>query len=45
MSPSFPEQAIDRDCAPLSRNGRDFAGVCGRLHFFLLPTDPPPDPG
>ncbi len=34
MSPPFPEQAIDRNRAPLSRGGQDFAGVCGRLHFF-----------
>ncbi len=42
MSPLFPEQAIDSDCAPLSRGRRDFAGVCGRLHFFLLPAAPLP---
>jgi hypothetical protein len=45
MSPPFPEQAIDRDCAPLRRGGQDFAGVCGRLHFFFLPATRLPPPG
>ncbi len=43
MSPPLSEQAIDRDCAPLSRGRQDFAGVCGRLHFFYCrrTTAPP----
>ncbi len=45
MSPPLSEQAIDRVCAPLSRGGQDFAGVCGRLHFFLLPAAPLPPRG
>jgi hypothetical protein len=45
MSFPFPERPTDRDRASSQRGGQEFAAVCGRLHFFLLPTDAPPDPG
>ncbi len=45
MSPPLSERPTDRDRASIQRYGRDFAGVCGRLHFFLLRTAQLPPPG
>jgi hypothetical protein len=45
MSPPFPERPTGRDLATSQRDRQEFAGVCGRLHFFFLQTDAPPHPG